>query len=119
MLGDKTDIHKRPAMSIDTLSLPDVKYKSEIRPKKCRYCQGEIFQRWGTVSKPIRDHRYCRIQVHRYRCCRCHRTFCHYPQGVDQADQILRLRKLVALYWLILQKRSELVIVFSQYYTIM
>jgi hypothetical protein len=27
------------------LKLPDVKRKSGTRPKKCRYCQGETFQR--------------------------------------------------------------------------
>lgn len=39
--------------------------------------------------------------MYRYRCCRCGRTFRHYPQGVDRADQTHRLRKLVALYWVL------------------
>jgi hypothetical protein len=37
--------------------------------------------------------------VYRYRCCHCRRTFRHYPEGVDQADQTHRLRKLAALCW--------------------
>lgn len=88
-------------MSIVVLQLPDVKRKSEIRPKKCPYCQGETFQRWGKVRKPVRDNRYRTIQVYRYRCCHCRHTFRHYPAGVDRADQTQRLRKLVALYWVL------------------
>jgi hypothetical protein len=34
-------------MSIVVLQLPDVKRKSENRPRECRYCHGETFQRWG------------------------------------------------------------------------
>ncbi len=44
-------------MSIVVLQLPDVKRKTETRPKKCRYCPGETFQRWGRVKKPVRDNR--------------------------------------------------------------
>jgi len=88
-------------MSIVVLQLPDVKRKTEIRPKKCRYCPGETFQRWGKVKKPVRDNRNRNVQVYRYRCCTCHRTFRYYPEGVDQADQTQRLRKLVALYWVL------------------
>ncbi len=42
-------------MSIVVLKLPDVKLKSETRPKKCPYCSEETFQGWGQVSKPVRD----------------------------------------------------------------
>ena len=88
-------------MAIVTLSLPNVKRKTEIRPKKCRYCQGETFQRWGKVSKPVRDNHCHSVQVYRYRCCHCHRTFRYYPAGVDQADQTERMRKLVAILWVL------------------
>lgn len=88
-------------MAIVTLSLPDVKRKTETRPKKCQYCQGETFQRWGKVPKPVRDNRCRSVQVYRYRCCHCHRTFRHYPEGVDQADQTERMRKLVAILWVL------------------
>jgi hypothetical protein len=27
------------------------------------------------------------VKVYRYRCCSCRRTFRHYPEGVDRADQ--------------------------------
>jgi len=88
-------------MSIVVLQLPYVKRKTEIRPGKCRYCQGETFQRWGSVRKPVRDSRYRSAQVYRYRCCRCGRTFRHYPPGIDAADQTQRLRKLAAIYWVL------------------
>lgn len=101
MLGDKTDIYKEPAMSIVTLSLPVVKLKTEIRPKTCPYCAGETFQRWGRVSKPVKDHHYRSILVYRYRCCHCHRTFRYYPDGVDRADQTLRFRKLSTILWVL------------------
>ena len=88
-------------MSIVTLRLPAVKRKTEIRPKSCPYCQGGTFQRWGKVAKPVKDQRHRSISVYRYRCCGCQRTFRHYPEGVDRADQTQRLRKLAALMWLL------------------
>lgn len=88
-------------MTIVVLSLPEVKRKTEIRPKVCRYCQGATFQRWGKNIKPVRDNRHRTVTVYRYRCCHCKRTFRHYPVGIDSADQTDRLRKLVALFWVL------------------
>jgi len=96
-------------MSIVVLSLPDVKQKTVIRPKECPYCAGETFQRWGGVAKRVIDphlgevwvYRYRSVSVYRYRCCHCKRSFRHYPQGVDQADQTLRMRKLAAVLWVL------------------
>lgn len=86
-------------MSIVVLRLPNVKSEEETRPEKCPYCKGETFQRWGEVSKPVRDSQLRAVKVYRYYCCSCKRTFRHYPEGVDRADQSLRLRKLAALSW--------------------
>lgn len=88
-------------MSIVVLQLPNVKRKNETRPKKCPNCLRDTFQRWGKVRKPVRDNRYRSVGVYRYRCCHCRRTFRHYPQGVDQADQTERMRKLAAIYWML------------------
>jgi len=88
-------------MPIVVLQLPNVKRKSEIRPQTCPYCQGETFQRWGKVRKPVRDSRYRSVQVYRYLCCHCRQTFSHYPEGVDRADQTPRLRKLAVIYWVL------------------
>ncbi len=102
-------------MSIVILQLPVVKRKSRTRPKRCRYCQGETFQRWGKVSKPVRDSRCRHVQVYRYRCCHCGRTFRHYPQGVDQADQTQRMRKLAAIYWVLGMSLRNVVLALSAF----
>ena len=86
-------------MSILVLKLPDVKRKTEARPKECPYCIGETFQRWGQVRKPIKDTYYRRVRVYRYRCCRCGRTFRHYPDGTTGADQTERLRLFAVICW--------------------
>ncbi len=88
-------------MSIVTLRLPEVKRKTKTRPQKCPYCSGNTFQSWGQVAKPVRDLRCRTIRVCRYRCCHCHRTFRNYPKGVDRADQTERLRKYVAILWVL------------------
>ena len=88
-------------MPIVVLSLPEVKRKPEKRPQECPYCQGVTFQRWGKAIKPVRDKRYRTVTVYRYRCCHCRRTFRHYPTGIDRADQTERMRKLVAILWVL------------------
>jgi len=88
-------------MPIVILRLPEVKRKTETRPRTCPYCHGKTFQRWGKVIKPIKDNLQRTAVVYRYRCCHCRHTFRHYPEGVDRADQTQRLRKLVALCWVL------------------
>ena len=90
---------KEFAMTILVLKLPDVKRKTEERPKKCPYCPGETFQRWGKNKKAVRDPRCRTVQVYRYRCCRCRRTFRHYPEGISRAAQTKRLQVLAVLCW--------------------
>lgn len=86
-------------MSIVVLKLPDVKRKREERPKVCPYCEGETFQRWGGVNKPVKDLRVRHVRVYRYRCCACKRTFRHYPEGNTSADQTERLRLFAIVLW--------------------
>ena len=86
-------------MSIVVLKLPDVKRKTEERPRQCPYCAGGTFQRWGRVNKPVKDVRVRNVTVYRYRCCHCQRTFRHYPEGNSRADQTERLRRLAILLW--------------------
>jgi transposase-like protein len=88
-------------MPIVVLKLPDVKSNTETRPKACPYCQGETFQRWGKVSKPVKDNRIDPVVVYRYRCNHCRHTFRHYPEGVDRADQTQRMRKLATICWVL------------------
>ena len=86
-------------MTIVVLKLPDVKRKRAERPRRCLYCEGETFQRWGQVSKPVKDLRVRNVKVYRYRCCRCKRTFRHYPEGNTKADQTERLRLFAIVLW--------------------
>lgn len=86
-------------MAIVVLKLPNVKRKTERRPRKCRYCEGNTFQRWGEVNKPVKDVRVRNVRVYRYRCCECQRTFRHYPEGNSKADQTARLRLFAVLLW--------------------
>jgi len=86
-------------MSIVVLKLPNVKRQKEERPRGCPYCAGETFQRWGQVSKPVKDMWIRNVRVYRYRCCGCKRTFRHYPEGSSRADQTERLRVFAILLW--------------------
>lgn len=86
-------------MSIVVLKLPDVKATAESRPHQCPVCKGEILQRWGGQKRKIRDHQVKEVIIYRYRCTRCRHTFRYYPEGIDQAQQSQRLRKLAAVCW--------------------
>jgi transposase-like protein len=86
-------------MTILVLKLPVVKRNTEERPKQCLYCAGETFQRWGQVEKPVRDTKARKIRVYRYLCCRCRRTFRHYPEGTTKADQTERLCLFAVICW--------------------
>lgn len=86
-------------MAIVVLKLPNVKRKREERPKRCPYCAGNTFQRWGQVNKPVKDVRVRNVKVYRYRCCHCKGTFRHYPEGNSKADQTERLQVFAILLW--------------------
>ena len=86
-------------MAIITLRLTAVNSHPTNRPSSCPYCRYSILQKWGTVIKPVRDSQLRQVLVHRYYCTQCHRTFRAYPQGIERADQTLRLQQLAALCW--------------------
>lgn len=87
-------------MAILTLRVPQVKTETNGRPAGCPHCGSSILQRWGPVAKPIRDTLESgTIQIYRYKCSACGRTFRHYPTGVDSADQTERLRVAAAMLW--------------------
>jgi transposase-like protein len=88
-------------MSIVTLQLPEVKACETSRPKQCPVCKGETFQRWGGRVRKVRDPRIHEVVVYRYRCCRCKHTFRHYPSGIRQASQTLRMQALAAIGWIL------------------
>jgi len=86
-------------MAIITLRLSEVKSEAEGRPEACPYCGSMVLQGWGKVTKPLRDTQLRQVEVRRYRCSDCGRTFRHYPEGVTKADQSVRLQQLTALMW--------------------
>jgi transposase len=97
------------------LRLPAVKTQPETRPKRCPYCKGEILQRWGRITKPVRDTHELEVEIHRYRCDMCGRTFRTYPEGVDRAGRSLRLRQLAALAWALGLTLEEVVSLFDSF----
>lgn len=93
------------------LQLSHVKRKEMERPSHCPYCKGEVFQRWGTVSRQIKDTKVRRVKISRYKCTSCQRTFRSYPKGVSHAQQSERLMKLCVIMWSLgLSHRSAVLI---------
>lgn len=88
-------------MAIVTIGLSEVNHQTERRPRNCPHCQSTVLQGWGRVGKPLRDPQIDQVEVHRFRCCDCGRTFRHYPKGVGAADQSLRLQQLAAICWIL------------------
>lgn len=82
-----------------SLVVPDVNVYPTERPRRCRYCEGMILHRHGASTKPIKDHRATEVEVHRYKCACCCRTFRHYPSGVSKKDQSQRTVVLAALMY--------------------
>ena len=72
-------------------------------------------QRWGRITKPVRDTHELEVEVHRYRCCDCGKTFRSYPEGVDRSERTLRLRRLAALTWALGLSLEEVVTVFNSF----
>ena len=81
------------------IQLPTVKRIKNERPTKCKYCEGEIFQRWGEMQRQVKDTKIRTARVCRYRCTKCKRTFRHYPEGISHAQQSERLKKLAVVCW--------------------
>jgi hypothetical protein len=72
------------------LLLPKVDPKVMPVPSNCGYAdcssqQGRLHQ---PVRKALRDTVHHQVQVHRYRCLKCQRTFRGYPAGVSHAASV-------------------------------
>lgn len=81
------------------LRLPGLISDSSHRPYQCPYCSGQILQRWGSVARNVDDTSKNEVEIFRYRCNGCKRTFRAYPKGHDQSRKTLRIRYLAALAW--------------------
>jgi transposase-like protein/DNA-directed RNA polymerase subunit RPC12/RpoP len=102
-------------MPILTLRLPDVTLSPTTRPAACPTCGWKRLMRWGTRTKRVRDPKLHQVTVHRYRCCRCQRSFRVYPDGIDRATQTLRLRHLAAITWALGLSLRSVVAVFDAF----
>src|SRR4249920_2145455 len=72
-------------------------------PTRCAYagCGGRKFHLRQEVAKPLRDTVYHEVQVHRYQCLRCKRTFRVYPEGATRAQTSQRVKGLAVMLYLL------------------
>ncbi len=81
------------------MNFPSIKTKTAARPRSCPHCDSSILQRWGRISKSLLDPHLKELEIHRYRCTNCGRTFRSYPPGVDRVNRSRRIRTLAAITW--------------------
>ena len=82
--------------------LPKVKPEVMAVPTRCVYpdCGGKVRLR-QRVTKALRDTVYEQVQVHRYQCLRCKRTFRVYPEGTNRAQTSQRVKGLAVMLYLL------------------
>lgn len=85
------------------IMLPKVKPEAIAIPTQCAYasCGGRTFHLRQQVTKPLRDTVYQEVQVHRYQCLRCKRTFRVYPEGTNSAQTSQRVKGLAVMLYLL------------------
>jgi transposase-like protein len=81
------------------LLLPKVEPEKWEEPTRCVYpgCAGKRFRLHQPVKKPLRETIYQEVQVYRYQCLKCQRTFRVYPQGTSGAQTSQRVKGLAVL----------------------
>lgn len=85
------------------LLLPKVEPKEISEPKECVYagCGSERVQMHQPVEKALRDTVHKLVEVHRYRCLECGRTFRVYPKGVSQEQTSDRVKGLAVMLYVL------------------
>ena len=83
--------------------LPKVNPEAMVVPTMCPYagCGGRKLHLRQEVRKPLRDTVYQQVQVPRYQCLRCKRTFRVYPQGTTRAQTSQRIKGLAVMLYLL------------------
>ena len=83
--------------------LAKVKPEAITVPTRCAYtgCAGRKLYLRQEVAKPLRDTVYQEVQVHRYQCLKCKRTFRVYPEGTTHAQISQRVKGLAVLLYLL------------------
>ena len=74
-----------------------------------------MFQRWGEVTKPVRDTDEIHVKLYRYRCDECKRTFRDYPLGIDRSDFSRSTKQLAALIWALGYSHRDVIKLFEKY----
>jgi transposase-like protein len=85
------------------LLLPKVDPKAIPVPSKCAYpeCTSKQVRLYQPVTKALRDTVHQQVEVHRYRCLKCGRTFRVYPPDVSQAQSSDRVKGLAVMLYLL------------------
>jgi transposase-like protein len=85
------------------LLLPKVEPKEISFPSECVYagCGSKQVQMHQPVEKALRDTMHSHVEVHRYRCLKCGRTFRVYPKGVSKAQTSDRVKGLSVMLYLL------------------
>jgi transposase-like protein len=83
--------------------LPKVNPEAIAVPAMCPYagCGGRKLYLRQEVRKPLRDTVYQEVQVPRYQCLRCKRTFRVYPEGTTRAQTSQRVKGLAVMLYLL------------------
>lgn len=83
--------------------LPKVKPEVIAVPTRCvdASCGGRKLHLRQQVAKALRDTVYQEVQVHRYQCLRCKRTFRVYPEGTTHAQTSQRVKGLAVMLYLL------------------
>jgi hypothetical protein len=86
-----------------SLILPPVQPDRYPALKRCPYpgCDGQHFQHWQSVAKPLRDTQHSEVVALRYRCVRCGRTFRRYPEGVSHDQTSARLEGVAVMFYVL------------------
>ena len=86
-------VFRLPMIKPETLEMP------EVCPHKG--CKGKRFVPFQQVVKALRDTQYREVNVRRYKCLRCGRTFRVYPSGVSREQVSQRLKGLAVMLYLL------------------
>lgn len=82
--------------------LPEVRPDEYAIPLNCPYgCGGRYFALHDQCHKPLGDPTYGEVQVRRYKCVSCRRSFRVHPTGVSQHHRSQRLRGIGVLLYVL------------------
>ena len=81
--------------------LPPTQTQPAAAPGACPHCAHRHLHPHAREERTVKDLRVEQVQVQRWRCEGCGRTFRHYPQGVSASQQSAALKGLSVLLWVL------------------